>query len=56
MVEVSRSKNAPAGAFNPPEQRGGAHRVQSAEAMAIEDNLTGPTKVPDFCFHLVFIF
>jgi len=44
MVEVASSKNATLGAFSPPEQREGARRVQSPEAMAIEDNLAGPTK------------
>ena len=44
MVEVASSKNATVGAFSPPEQREGARRVQSPEAMAIEDNLAGPTK------------
>jgi len=44
MVEVASSKNATVGAFSPPEQREGARRVQSPEAMAIEDNLPGPTK------------
>ena len=44
MVEVASSKNPTLGAFSPPEQREGARRVQSPEAMAIEDNLAGPTK------------
>ena len=44
MVEVASSKNATLGAFSPPQQREGARRVQSPEAMAIEDNLAGPTK------------
>ena len=44
MVEVASSKNATLGAFSPSEQREGARRVQSPEAMAIEDNLAGPTK------------
>jgi len=38
------STNATKGAFGPPQQSGGAHRVQSPEAMAIEDNPLGPTK------------
>ena len=45
MVEVASSKNPTLGAFSPPEQREGARRVQSPEAMAIEDNLAGPTKI-----------
>ena len=45
MVEVGGSKNATLGAFGPPEQREGARRVQSPEAMAIEDNLVGPTNL-----------
>jgi len=44
MVEVGGSKNATLGAFGPPQQSEGARRVQSPEAMAIEDNLAGPTK------------
>ena len=44
MVEVASSKNATSGAFRPPQQSAGARRVQSPEAMAIEDNLAGPTK------------
>ena len=44
MVEVAGSKNATLGAFGPPQQSEGARRVQSPEAMAIEDNLAGPTK------------
>ena len=44
MVEVGGSKNVTLGAFSPPEQREGARRVQSPEAMAIEGNLAGPTK------------
>ena len=44
MVEVASPKNATLGAFGPPEQREGARRVQSPEAMAIEGNLAGPTK------------
>jgi len=45
MVEVASSKNATLGAFGPPQQSEGARRVQSPEAMAIEDNLAGPTKI-----------
>ena len=44
MVEVASSKNASLGSFSPPQQSKGAQRVQSPEAMAIEDNLAGPTK------------
>ena len=44
MVEAASPKNATLGAFGPPEQREGAREVQSPEAMAIEDNLAGPTK------------
>ena len=44
MVEVASSKNATSGAFRPPQQSEGARRVQSPEAMAMEDNLAGPTK------------
>ena len=44
MIEVASSKNATLGAFGPPQQSEGARRVQSPEAMAIEDNLAGPTK------------
>ena len=56
MVEVASSKNATLGAFSPPKQREGARRAQSPEAMAIEDNLAGPTKydrpalVPGFSY------
>ena len=51
MVEVGISKNATLGAFSTPEQREGARRVQSPEAMAIEDNLAGPTKSLSLCFY-----
>jgi len=51
MVEVASPKNATLGAFGPPEQREGARRVQSPEAMAIEDNLAGPTKSLSLCFY-----
>ena len=44
MIEVASSKNATLGAFGPPQQSEGARRVQSPEAMAIEDNPPGPTK------------
>ena len=37
-------ENATLGAFRPPQQSEGARRVQSPKAMAIEDNLAGPTK------------
>jgi hypothetical protein len=37
------STNATKGAFGPPQQSEGARRVQSPEAMAIEDNPPGPT-------------
>jgi hypothetical protein len=56
MVEVASSKNATSGAFRRPQQSEGARRVQSPEAMAIEDNLAGPTKydrpglVPGFSY------
>ena len=56
MVEVGGPKNATLGAFGPPPQSEGARRVQSPEAMAIEDNLAGPTKFlspfvfPEFLF------
>ena len=39
------SKSATSEAFSPPQQSEGAHRVQSPEAMAIEDNLVGPTNL-----------
>jgi len=44
MVEVASSKNASLGSFSPPQQSKGAQRVQSPEAMAIEDNLAGPIR------------
>jgi len=50
MVEVASSKNATSGAFSPPQQSAGARRVQSPEALAIEDNLAGPTKFLSLCF------
>ena len=54
MVEVASSKNATKGAFSTPEQREGARRVQSPEAMAIEDNLAGSTKLPNGSFNRLF--
>jgi hypothetical protein len=50
MVEVGGSKNATLGAFGPPQQSEGARRVQSPEAMAIEDDPPGPTKFLSLCF------
>ena len=50
MVEVASSKNATLGAFSPPQQSAGARRVQSSEALAIEDNLAGPTTFLSLCF------
>ena len=44
LNESRCSTNATNGAFGPPQQSEGARRVQSPEAMAIEDNLAGPTK------------
>ena len=44
MVEVASSKNATLGAFSLSQQSEGTHRVQTPEAMAIEDNLAGPIK------------
>ena len=44
LDESRCSTNATKGAFGPPPQSGGASRVQSPEAMAIEDNPPGPTK------------
>ncbi len=38
------STNVTKGSFGPPQQSGGARRVQLLAAMAIEDNLAGPTK------------
>ena len=38
------STNATKEAFSPLQRSGGARRVQSPEAMAIEDNPTDPTK------------
>ena len=50
------STNATTGAFGPPQQSEGARRVQSPEAMAIEDNPPGPTKFLSlwFCSTLFF--
>jgi hypothetical protein len=39
------STNATSEAFGPPERRGGARRVKASEAMALEDNPPGPTKI-----------
>ena len=51
LDESRCSTNATNGAFGPPQQSGGARRVQSQEAMAIEDNLPGPIKFLSRCFH-----
>jgi len=56
MVEVASSKNVTLGAFSPPEQREGARRVQSPEAIAIEGNLAGPTKFLSPFFFPEFLF
>ena len=56
MVEVASSKNATLGAFGPPPQSEGARRVQSPEAMAIEDNLASPTKFLSLCFSSILFF
>ena len=56
MVEVGGSKNATLGAFGPPQQSEGARRVQSPEAMAIEDNPPGPTKFLSLCLLNFFFF
>jgi hypothetical protein len=45
LDESRCSTNATNGAFGPPQQSEGARRVQSPEAMAIEDNPPGPTKI-----------
>jgi len=37
-------ENATLGGFSPPQKSAGTRRVQSPEAMAIEDKLGGPTK------------
>ena len=56
LDESRCSTNATNGAFGPPQQSEGARRVQSPEAMAIEDNPPGPTKyerpglVPGFSY------
>ena len=55
MVEVASSKNATLGAFSPSEQREGARRVKSPEAMAIEGNLAGSTKLPNGSFNRLFL-
>ena len=44
LDESCCSTNATNGAFGPPQQSEGARRVQSPEAMAIEDHPTGSTK------------
>ena len=44
LDESHCSTNATKGAFGPPQQSEGARRVQSPEAMAIEDIPPGPTK------------
>ena len=44
LDESHCSTNATKGAFGPPQQSEGARRVQSPEAMAIEDNPPGPTR------------
>jgi len=48
--------NATKGALGPPKQSGGARRVQSPEAMAIEDNPPGPTKFLSLCFYSTLFF
>ena len=48
--ESRYSTNATNGAFGPPQQSEGARRVQSPEAMAIEDNPPGSTKYINLCF------
>ena len=50
------STNATKGAFGPPQQSEGARRVQSPEAMAIEDNPPGPTKFLSLCFYSILFF
>ena len=50
------STNATNGAFGPPQQSEGARRVQSPEAMAIEDKPPGPTKFLSPCFDLTLFF
>jgi hypothetical protein len=44
LDESRCSTNATNGAFGPPQRSAGARRVQSPEAMAIEDNPPGSTK------------
>ena len=56
MGESRCSTNATKGAFGPPQQSEGARRVQSPEAMAIEDNPPGPTKFSSFCFYSILFF
>jgi len=56
-LDVDRcSTNATTGAFGPPQQSEGARRVQSPEAMAIEDNPPGPTKFLSRCFYVILFF
>ena len=50
LDESHCSTNATKGAFGPPQQSEGARRVQSPEAMAIEDNPLGPTRFLSLCF------
>jgi hypothetical protein len=44
------------GAFGPPQQSEGARRVQSPEAMAIEDIPPGPTSFLSRCFYSILFF
>jgi len=50
------STNVTKGAFGPPQQSEGARRVQSPEAMAIEDNPPGPTSFLSRCFYSILFF
>ena len=50
------STNATKGAFGPPQQSEGARRVQSPEAMAIEDNPPDPIKFLSRCFYSFLFF
>ena len=56
MVEVASRKTRSQERFSPPEQSDGARRVQSPEAMAIEDNLAGPTKFLSLCLSSILFF
>ena len=56
MDEGRCSTNATKGAFGPPQQSEGARRVQSPEAMAIEDNPPGPIKSQSRCLLNFFFF